>query len=44
METLWRKMKYEWLKPQYYENAHTLKKAVIDILKSYNEKFNIVFA
>ena len=44
IETLWRKIKYEWLKPQHYENAQTLKDAVIDILKSYNEKFSIVFA
>jgi len=43
IETLWRKIKYEWLKPQHYENAQTLKNAVIDILKSYPEKFNIVF-
>ena len=44
IETLWRKIKYEGLKPQHYENAQTLKDAVIDILKSDNEKFRIVFA
>ena len=43
IETLWRKMKYEWLKPTHYENVHTLKDAVIDIINSYNEKFKIVF-
>lgn len=44
IETLWRKIKYEWLKPRQYENVHTLKDAVIDIINSYNEKFKIVFA
>jgi transposase len=44
IETLWRKIKYEWLKPKDYENALTLKKAVIDILNSYNQNFNIQFA
>ena len=44
IETLWRKIKYEWLKPRQYENVHTLKDAVIDIINSYNEKFRIVFA
>lgn len=42
IETLWRKIKYEWLKPQQYENAQILKQAVFDILKSYNQKFKIV--
>ena len=43
IETLWRKIKYEWLKPHHYENAQTLKHAVIDIINSYDKKFNIVF-
>jgi len=44
IETLWRKMKHEWLKPTDYLNCDTLKKAVINILKQYGIDFNIKFA
>lgn len=36
IETLWRKIKLEWLKPQDYENKETLHKAVNHILENYN--------
>ena len=35
IETLWRKMKYEWLKPDDYKNRDTLSKAVINIIDKY---------
>lgn len=44
IETLWRKMKYEWLKPGDYLNCDTLSKAVVDIICNYGTKFNINFA
>jgi len=31
LETLWRKIKYEWLKPQHYQSWQTLCQAVTDI-------------
>ena len=43
IETLWRKIKYEWLKPHHYKDANTLAQAVRDILNAYNEKFCIKF-
>ena len=44
IETLWRKMKLEWIKPEAYENKETLHKAVNKILTNYNnEEFNIDF-
>jgi transposase len=43
IETLWRKMKYEWLKPQDYLNCETLKKAVLNIICQYAEKYSIKF-
>jgi transposase len=45
IETLWRKMKNEWLKPQDYENKHSLHRAVNIILSNYNnDEFNIDFS
>ncbi len=45
IETLWRKMKLEWLKPQDYENKQSLHQAVNNILMNYNkEEFNIDFS
>jgi transposase len=43
IETLWRKMKYEWLKPQNYLNCDTLSAAVINIIELYGTKFSIKF-
>jgi transposase len=44
IETLWRKMKQEWLKPQDYQNCDTLIAAVKNIICQYGEQFNIQFA
>jgi transposase len=44
IETLWRKMKQEWLKPQDYQNCDTLIQAVKNIICQYGEQFNIQFA
>jgi transposase len=44
IETLWRKMKYEWLKPGDYLNCDTLSNAVVNIICNYGTKFNINFA
>lgn len=44
IEMLWRKMKYEWLKPQHYLNCDTLADAVRDIIQRFGDKFNINFA
>lgn len=44
IETLWRKMKYEWLQPKDYKSWKTFTKAVKNILASFgSEKFNINF-
>jgi transposase len=44
IETLWRKMKLEWIKPQAYENKQTLHDAINNILTNYNnDEFNIDF-
>lgn len=43
-ETLWRKVKYEWLKPQNYKSAATLKKAVIRILSLFGSEYTINFS
>lgn len=45
IETLWRKIKYEWLKPKDYMDLETLEKALDNILinigqKKYNIQFN----
>lgn len=44
IETLWRKMKYEWLKPQDYLNCDTLSDAVRNIISNFGEKFTINWA
>ena len=43
IETLWRKMKHEWLKPHHYENCDTLRNAVDNIICQYGIDFNIQF-
>lgn len=44
IEILWRKMKYEWLKPEHFENKEALHQAINHILRNYNtEQFNIDF-
>jgi transposase len=43
-ETLWRKIKLEWLKPKDYTTAKQLEEAVLNILKNYDHEFAIKFA
>lgn len=43
IETLWRKIKYEWLKPHHYLNRETLIKALDDILVKIGTEFTINF-
>ena len=43
IETLWRKMKYEWLKASDYLTAETLANAVRKIICTYTEKLRINF-
>jgi transposase len=43
IETLWRKMKYDWLKPGDYLSWEALKKAIDDILNSVGKEFKINF-
>lgn len=44
IEILWRKIKYEWLKPHDYLNCDTLYKAVTNILCKVGDLFSINFA
>ncbi len=43
IETLWRKTKYEWLRPEDYVSFQKLKIAVIDIFNQFGEKYTINF-
>ena len=44
IETLWRKMKIEWLKPEDFNSKEDLHQAVQNLLKNYNsEKYKIDF-
>ena len=43
IETLWRKIKYEWLKPHHYINQETLTTALNDILTKIGDEFMINF-
>jgi len=43
IETLWRKIKYEWLKPKDYSNWESLNKALDDIFQNIGVKFKIKF-
>jgi transposase len=44
IEILWRKIKYEWLKPVHYESPQTLKNAIYHIIKKYDNEFCIKFS
>ena len=44
IETLWRKIKYEWLKPQDYLSPETLKNAIFNIIRNYDDLFCINFS
>jgi transposase len=43
IETLWRKIKYEWLKPADFLNWDTLTKALKAILDNFGSKYKIEF-
>ena len=44
IETLWRKMKIEWLKPQDFKSKEDLHQAIKNILKNYNsDEYKIDF-
>lgn len=44
IETLWRKIKYEWLQPKDFLSKDTLKNAVFDIVRNYDKRFCINFS
>jgi transposase len=44
IETLWRKMKHEWLKPEHYLSTSALKEAVFHIIRNYGTEFDIDFS
>ncbi len=44
IETLWRKMKYEWLEPENYDSWNTLQAAIDFILCNVGNKFIINFS
>lgn len=44
IETLWRKIKYEWLKPHHYHSWQTLSQAVEDIILQVGNSFKIDFS
>ena len=44
IETLWRKIKYEWLKPHHYKNWQTLNEALDHIFINIGSKFTIKFS
>ncbi len=43
IETLWRKIKYEWLRPKDYSSCDILKKAIEDIICNFGTKYSINF-
>lgn len=43
IEILWRKIKYEWLKPQSYICLNTLKEALTDIFMQFGYQYSINF-
>jgi len=44
IETLWRKIKYEWLQAIDYSSAKTLKLAIFNIIKNYDDQYCINFS
>ena len=44
IETLWRKMKYEWLLPAHYESWADVKEQINHIIKNFGSKFSIQFS
>ncbi len=44
IETLWRKIKYNWLKAEDYTSAKSLKAAIFNIIRKYDDEFCINFS
>jgi transposase len=44
IETLWRKVKYEWLKPENYTSLTVLKEALTYIFNQFGQEYGIKFA
>lgn len=44
IETLWRKIKYEWLRPEDYHNKQSLEQAIFNIIKKYDDEYCINFS
>lgn len=44
IETLWRKIKYEWLRPQDYNPKTALKRRLNEIFTTYGERFSVNFS
>ncbi len=44
IETLWRKIKHEWLKIKDYRSKNTLKKKLIEIFSFYGSQYKIDFS
>ncbi len=44
IKTLWRKIKYEWLRAEHYESAAILKGAIFQIIRNYDHEFCINFS
>jgi transposase len=44
IETLWRKIKYEWLRAEDYLSAKSLRKALFNIIEKYDDEFYIKFS
>ena len=41
IETLWRKIKYEWLRPEDYISAEKLKESLFNIITKYDDEFSV---
>ena len=41
IETLWRKIKYEWLRPKDYLSTKSMKEALFNIITKYNDEFSV---
>ena len=44
VETLWRKIKYEWLRPMDYNSPTALKRRLKEIFTEFNHSFKIDFS
>lgn len=44
IETLWRKIKYEWLQIQDFLNVKTMHDALHNIFKNFGQEYNIAFS